>query len=85
MTLLRGAHTRPYDWRCMDSRKAIVLSAMEFELEEIVFKIKLHEGILNSVKTSNNAKRLSKIKLDKLLKDKNRITDLITESMFLDN
>jgi len=69
----------------VNSKKAIMLSAMEFELEEVLFNIRLHEGILNSIKTSNNAKRLSKIKLDKLLKDKNRLTDLITESMFLDN
>lgn len=69
----------------MDAKKAIVLSALEFELKDVLFQIKLHEGIVNSIKTSSSSKKLSRIKLDKLLKDKNRITDLITESMFLDN
>lgn len=69
----------------MDTKRAITLSALELELESILFEIKRCEGVLNSIKTSNSAKKISKIKLSKLLKDKNRITDIITESMFLEN
>lgn len=65
--------------------RRIKLAQLESELLDIRFNIKRHEGIVNSVKiTDSKFKNTSKKKILNLIKEKNRLVDLITESMFLD-
>lgn len=66
-------------------KRAIELSKLEIELQDVLFDIKKYEGIVNSSKVSNSAKDLSKIKLKRLIDKKQHISDLIIETMLLSN
>ena len=66
-------------------KRAIELSKLEIELQEILVNIKKYEGIINSLKTTNTAKDFSKIKLSRLIDKKQKISDLIVETMLLNN
>ena len=66
-------------------KAAIHLSKLELELQDILINIKKYEGILNSTKVSNTAKDLSKIRLKRLIEEKQKISDLIVETMLLNN
>ena len=66
-------------------KTAIHLSKLELELQDILINIKKYEGIINSTKVSNSAKDLSKIRLKRLIEEKQKISDLIVETMLLNN
>jgi hypothetical protein len=67
-------------------RKAVTLSKLEIELQDILCNIKRHEGIINSIKIEHkNVKKFSKTTLKKLIEERKRLTDLITETIFLDD
>ena len=66
-------------------KRAINLSKLEIELQEVMVSIKKYEGIANSLKVSNTARDLSKIRLKRLVDEKKRISDLIIETMLLNN
>ena len=64
-------------------KKAIKLSLLEIELQEVLKNIKKHESIINSIKVDEALKKTSKIKLKNLIDIKNKLSDQITEEMFL--
>ena len=67
-------------------RKAVTLSKLDIELQDVLFNIKRHEGIINSIKIEHkNIKKFSKTTLKKLIEERQRLTDLITETIFLDD
>lgn len=66
-------------------KRAIHLSKLEIELQEVLVNIKKYEGIVNSIKVSSASKDLSKIRLKRLIEEKQRISDLIIETMLLNN
>lgn len=67
-------------------RKAVMLSKLDIELQDVLFNIKRHEGIINSIKIEHkNIKKFSKTTLKKLIEERQRLTDLITETIFLDD
>ena len=65
--------------------KAIQLSHMENDLQQVARDIKKHEGIINSVKITNQKfKDNSRKQIEVLIKKKHRLTTSITEAMLLD-
>lgn len=65
--------------------KKIKLAELECQLTDIQFQIKRTEGIINSVNIkSESFKKKSKKRLLELIKEKNKLTDTITEVIFLD-
>ena len=66
-------------------KRAIHLSKLEIELQDILTDIKKYEGIINSSKVSNSAKDFGKIKLKRLIDRKQVLSDLIVETMLLNN
>lgn len=65
--------------------KALQLTQMELDLVDITREIKMHEGIINSVKTRHKMKENSKNKLPGLVKRKRILVDKITEASLLDD
>ena len=64
-------------------QKAILLSNLEIQLDDVLKSIKKHEGIINSLKADDSFKKNSKFKLKKLIEERQRLSDLIVETMFL--
>lgn len=64
-------------------KKAIKLSLLEIELQDVLKDIKKHESIINSIKVDDGLKKTSKMKLKNLINLKNKLSDQITEEMFL--
>jgi len=65
--------------------RKIKLAELECQLNEIQFEIKRTEGIINSVNIkSESFRKKSKKRLLELIKKRTRLTDTITEAMFLD-
>ena len=63
----------------------IKLAALESELMNVQFNIKKNEGIVNSPNIKNKRNKDSaKKKLLELIKEKDRLSSLITEYIFLD-
>lgn len=66
-------------------KKAIMISKLDLDLQDVLNKIKKHEGIINSVKVEANVKSLSKTMLKWLIQERKRLSDQITEAIFLDD
>ncbi len=65
-------------------KKAVALAKLDIELQDILRDIKKHEGIINSIKVETSYKNFSKTMLKKLIKKRQELSDLITETIFLD-
>lgn len=65
-------------------KKAVALAKLDIELQDILRDIKKHEGIINSIKVEASYKNFSKTMLKKLIKKRQELSDLITETIFLD-
>jgi hypothetical protein len=65
------------------TKQAIYLSNLEIELENTLRKIKLHEGIINSVKIEARAKKTSRRMLEGLMVERQKLSDLIIETLLL--
>lgn len=64
--------------------KTILMSQLEHELMDIRLEMRRLEGVINSpLVKSQKAKSESKKKLEKLIKNKNKLADKITEVMLL--
>lgn len=66
-------------------KKAIMISKLDLDLQDVLNKIKKHEGIINSVKVEASVKSLSKNMLKWLTQERKRLSDQITEAIFLDD
>ena len=65
-------------------KKAVALAKLDMELQDILRDIRKHEGIINSIKVEASYKTFSKAMLRKLIKKRQELSDLITETVFLD-
>lgn len=84
-SLLEGKRMTDIISRPSEVMKHIQLTQLEHELMDVRLEMRRLEGVINSPKVkSRKYKDESKKKLGKLIKEKNKLTDIITEVMLLD-